>query len=404
MMIRSVIYLMLIATTASAQIPDFDTMPKVHWKFKTNGPIISSPVISDGMAYFGGLDSTIYALDIATGSVKWKLKTNGEIRSTVCVANGKVYLLGGNGVLSCFDKQSGKVEWRMVFDNTALFLGERRYDFADYYHSSPIVDDNVVYFGSGNGRIKAVSAVNGEPMWTFTADDIVHNTPVIVKDLLYVGSFDGNMYAINKKTGALEWKFKTVGQQFFPDGEVQGSPAAGHGSIFFGGRDYNVYAVDARGGYARWNRKFNGGWALSNTVIDTVLYVGTSDDRLLLALDARTGRELWKQDVKFNIFGNCASTASLVYVGTIWGKLHAVDRKTGVIKWSFATDGYTANHLKYFKPDDTYRDDIGSVLKAAPNWIAAEYSMGGIFSTPAISGDMMVITTTEGVVYGLKRK
>jgi outer membrane protein assembly factor BamB len=394
----------LITGLSQAQSPDFENQPVVSWKFKITAPIISSPVISDGLVFFGGLDSTLYALDVAKGSLKWKQKTNGEIRSTVTVANGRVYLLGGNGVLSCFDSQAGTVVWRIVFDNTALFLGERRYDFADYYHSSPIIHDNSLYFGSGNGRINAVNAQTGEVIWTFRAGDIVHSTPVVVRDLIYFGGFDGNLYALNRTTGDLEWKFKTVGHQFFPDGEAQGSPVAGNGSIFFGSRDYNVYAVDARGGYARWNRKFNNGWALSNTLADTVLYVGTSDDRVLVALDARTGAELWKLDVKFNIFGNCALTRSMVYAGTIWGKLYGVDRKTGAIRWVFDTDGYKANHLKYFKPDDSFRDDIGKILKAAPLWIAAEYSMGGMFSTPAISEDRMVVTTTEGMVYGLGRR
>ena len=394
---------LLVATAVQVQSQDFDTQPAVRWKFKTRAPIFSTPVISDGVAYFGGLDSTVYALDVATGDVKWKLKTNGEIRSNVAVANGKVFLLGGNGVLSCIDKLSGKPEWRILFDNTALFIGERRYDFADYYHSSPLVHESVVYFGSGNKRVNAVNATNGTVLWTFKAGDIIHNTPVIVGDLLYIGCYDGYLYALNRHSGELKWKFKTMGQQYFPDGEVQGSPVAGYGSIFFGGRDYNVYSLDAVGGYARWNRKFNGGWALSNTLKDTVLYVGTSDDKLLLALDARTGRELWKLDVKFNIFGGCAFTSSLVYVGTSWGKLYAVDRKSGTTRWVFSTDGYNTNHLKYFKPDDTFRDDIGTILKSPAQFVAAEYNVGGIFSTPAISKDMMVITTTEGLVYGLQR-
>jgi len=384
-----------------AQSPDFESTPIVRWRFRTNAPIISSPVISDGLAFFGGLDSTLYALDVASGAVKWKQKTNGEIRSTVAVANDRVYLLGGNGVLSCFEQQTGKVLWRSVFDNTALFLGERRYDFADYYHSSPLLHEGTLYFGSGNSRINAVNAITGDVLWTFVAGDIVHITPVIVKDLICFGSFDGNLYALNRSTGDLRWKFKTVGHQYFPDGEVHGALASGHGSIFFGSRDYNIYAVDVRGGYSRWNRKFTGGWALSHTLTDTVLYVGTSDDRLLLALDARTGQELWKVNVNFNIFGNCALTSSMIYVGTIWGKLYGVDRRTGKIRWAFGTDGYDKNHLKYFKADDSYRDDIGKILKSAPQWIGAEYSMGGIFSTPAISGEMMIVTTTEGVVYGL---
>lgn len=385
------------------QTNDFDKQPSVAWRFKSKQPIFSSPVISEGVAYFGGLDSTVYALDITNGNVKWKLKTNGEIRSTPVVENSHVFLLGGNGVLSCIDKNTGKPVWRSVFDNTALFLGERRYDWADYFHSSPIIQEGVIYFGSGNGKINAVNAANGDVLWSFTAGDIVHNTPVIVKDKLYIGCYDGHVYALDIKTGSLAWKFKSVGQQYFPVGEMQGSPAASVGSVFIGSRDYNFYSLNATGGHANWNRKFQNGWALSATAKDTVVYVGTSDDRILLALDARDGRELWRTNVKFNIFGGCTFTDKLVYVGSIWGKLFAIDQKTGQLRWSFATDGFNTHHLQYFKPDDTFRDDIGTILKSPPQWISAEYKMGGIFSTPAISGDWMVVTTTEGTVYGLKR-
>jgi len=382
---------------------EFEKVPTVQWRFKIRQPIFSSPVISEGVAFVGGLDSTLYALELATGNVKWKLKTNGEIRSTIAIDGGKIFLLGGNGVLSCIDKNSGKPLWRSVFDHTALFLGERRYDFADYYHSSPLVHNGVIYFGTANGRINALRSENGETLWSFKAGDIVHNTPVIVRDKIYFGCFDGFVYALNIQSGNVVWKFKSVGQQYFPNGEMQGSPAAGHGSLFIGSRDYNLYAISATGGYANWNRKFQGGWALSTTVEDTVLYVGTSDDRILLALDARNGSELWKTNVKFNIFGGCTFTKEMLYVGSIWGKLFGIDKKTGVIRWEFKTDGYLANHTKYFKADDTFRDDIGSILRSPPDWIGAEYKMGGIFSTPAISGNVMVISSTEGVVYCLRR-
>ena len=385
------------------QTADFDKAPVVQWKFKIKQPFFSSPVISDGVVYVAGMDSTLYALELSSGNVKWKLRTNGEIRSTVAIDGTRIFLLGGNGVLSCIDKNNGKPIWRSVFDNTALFLSERRYDFADYFHSSPLIHNGVVYFGSGNGRFNAVSSENGETIWSFKASDIIHNTPVINKDKVYFGCFDGYVYALNINSGSVVWKFKSVGQQYFPNGEMQGSPSFGHDNVFIGGRDYNLYAINSNGGYANWNRKFQGGWALATTVEDTVLYVGTSDDRLLLALDARDGRELWRTNVKFNIFGGCVFTSGMVYVGSIWGKLFGIDKKNGTVRWSFATDGYTSNHLEYFKADETFRDDIGSILRSPIEWIGAEYRMGGIFSTPAVSGNMMVVSSTEGVVYCLRR-
>lgn len=382
--------------------PDLEKLPTVQWRFKTNQPIFSSPVIDGENVYFGGTDSTLYALKLTTGAVVWKYKTSGEIRSTLKILNDNIYLLGGNGILSCFHKNTGNIVWQRVFDNTATFIGERRYDFADYYHSSPLIHNNVLYFGAGNGVVSAVKADTGELLWSFKAGDIIHNTPVVVKDKLYIGSFDGHVYALNIFNGQLIWKFKSVGHQYFPMGEMQGSPAAAFGTVLIGSRDYNFYALNANLGYAKWNKKFEAGWALSASVKDTVVYVGTSDDRILLALDLRNGQELWRRDVKFNIFGGCAFTNKMVYVGTIWGKLFGLDQKTGDIRWVFETDGYRTNKSRYYKPDDTFRDDIGKILRSPAEFIGAEYKMGGIFSTPAISNKWMIVTTTEGMVYGLR--
>lgn len=373
----------------------------VLWRFKIRQPIFSSPVASEGVAFFGGLDSTVYALDVVTGSLKWKLRTNGEIRSNLVLHNNQLFLAGGNGVLSCIDKNTGKALWRVIFDTNALYLSERRYDFADYYHSSPLIHNHVIYIGNSSGLMQAFNAGNGELLWSFKTGDIIHSTGVIVKDKLCFGSYDGNVYALNVRDGSLAWKFKSVGQQIFPKGEFNTSPAANSNTIFIGSRDFNTYALDVDGGQANWNKVFHA-WAPSYTVHDTVVYVGTSDDRLLLAYDARSGYEIWKTNVKFNIFGSAAVTQKSLYVGTIWGRLFAVDPKTGAIQWTFDTDGYKVNHEKYLKKDDTFRDDIGSILRAPVDWIGAEYKMGGIWSAPLVVGDKIIITTAEGTVYCLK--
>lgn len=394
------------AVTAQNAFPsnlDFDKEPKVKWRFKANAPFFSSPVINEGVAFFGGLDSTVYAIDVQTGNLNWKIKTGGEIRSTLTIQDDKLYLLGGNGILSCLDKRTGKSVWRKIVDNNALYLAERKYDFADYYQSSILIHEGVIYFGGGNNFITALKLENGEMLWRFKAGDIVHSQPVIHNGKLFIGCFDGYLYALNIRDGSLVWKFKSVGQQYFPKGEIQGFPVTGFGSVFVGSRDFNFYSIDAETGQGNWNRNFPKGWAFAATVKDTVLFLGTAEDRLMLALDARTGKELWKTDLKFHIFGHFEFTPTLVYVPTIWGKLYALDRKTGNVKWTFTTDGYKANHLRYFKPDDTYRDDIYTIFKSSIDLIKAEYSMGGIFSTPAIWEDMMILTTTEGLVYGLKR-
>src|SRR5579863_3336097 len=50
-------------------------VPVLHglrWKFKTQGPVISTPAIADGVAYFGSNDHYLYAVDAASGTERWK--------------------------------------------------------------------------------------------------------------------------------------------------------------------------------------------------------------------------------------------------------------------------------------------------------------------------------------------
>ncbi|HZI25875.1 MAG TPA: PQQ-binding-like beta-propeller repeat protein, partial [Chryseolinea sp.] len=218
------------------------------------------------------------------------------------------------------------------------------------------------------------------------------------------GSFDGTLYALRRSDGDLLWKFKTAGHRYFPDGEIQGSPVVANDLVYFGARDYNLYAVDVFDGYAHWNKAFPLGWAMAVTTRDSVIYVGTSDDRALVTLDGKSGQELWRTDVKFNIFGQCVTTATMAYVGTLMGKLFAIDLKDGAVKWVYTTASYRENHLKYFKEDDSFRDDITNFIKTPADFIAMEYALGGIFSSPAIRNDQMVISSTDGMVYCLKMK
>lgn len=383
-----------------ATSPDFQSIPALDWKFKANAPIFSSPVIYHGVVYAGALDSTLYAIQIETGKVEWKFKTGGEIRSTVCLYEDKLYLYSGDGSLYAISR-TGKLLWS--FKTLGGILGDRRHDFADYFQSSPVADNRYIFFGAGDGRLYALNASDGQLIWCYKTNGVLHTTPAPYKDRVFIGSFDGHMYALAKADGQLLWKFKTIGHRYFPDGEVQGTPVVANDRVYFGARDYKLYALDAMNGHAHWDKSFPFGWALAVRARDSVIYVGTSDDRVLVALDGKSGNELWRTPVKFNIFGPCTYSKSMAYVGTLMGKLYAIDLKDGKVKWSYSTEGYQKNHLKYFKPDDTFRDDITKIVKSPADFISMEYGLGAIFSTPLITNDRLIISSTEGSIYCLKR-
>lgn len=382
---------------SSNQISDFIDPPKIQWIFKTNSSFYSSPIGSNNLVYIGNLDSVLYAIDINSGKEQWKFRSGGEIRSNVCVHNDNLYLNGGDGFLYALNKMNGKLLWKFETE------GERRYDFADYFHSTPIVENGIIYFGSGDGNLYAVKEDNGLLYWKFQTGEIIHTKPAFKNNKIFFGSFDGNVYALDISAGKLIWKFKTVGHRYFPLGEVQGSPTAYKNLVFIGARDYNIYALDQEKGFCHWNKAFTKGWGLNNSIHDSILYIGSADERVLIAANPETGSELWKRNMEFLVFGNNAFSKGMLYVGTTIGKLHGVNLTSGKKKWSFTTNSYLENKDKYFKSDDSYRDDIYSIINSNEQFLEVEVELGGVFSTPYISNNNIIFSSTNGTLYCLKR-
>ena len=330
MMKISILFLLMISFPNNAQ-------PLLVWKFNTALPVYSSPIVSGNIVYFGSNDSTLYALSADDGTIKWKFRTGGEIRSNVCIHDNSLFLNGGDGIIYSLDKNSGKLLWDFKSEGEKIYP---LYSYADYFHSSPVFNNNIVYFASGAGCLSALNASDGKEIWRFQTNDVIHSTPVLYNNKIYVGSFDGFIYCLDAAKGTMSWKFKTVGQRYFPKGEVQGHLTADCGLIFAGARDYNLYAIDAEEGYCHWNRQFPKGWSLALTAVDSVLFAGTSDDDIMFAFDCLTGKELWSRDVNFNIFGPPLPLDSSLYFGSLKGIFYKLNAADGKIIWSFNSDGY----------------------------------------------------------------
>ena len=107
--------------------------------------------------------------------------------------------------------------------------------------------------------------------------------------------------------------------------------------------------------------------------------------------------------MEFLVFGNNAYSDSMMYLGTTNGKLHGYELHSGKKVWSFETESYLKNRFKYFKPDDSYRDDIYSIITSNEQFLDVECELGGVFTTPCIADDVIMFTSTNGSLYCLKR-
>lgn len=369
------------------------------WIFNSTQPIIASPVAFDSQIVCAGLDSCVYLLDGNTGELTWKFKTPGPIRATPLVYQSKIYVNSGGGFFYCLSPE-GQLIWETKTAREHLY---ELYSYADYFNSAPIADSGKIYFGSGDSSIYALDAVSGKLIWRFKTGNLVHAKGAADESKVYFGSFDGYVYALDKNNGKLAWKFKSVGQKYFPAGEMQGDAGVFAGNVFIGSRDYNLYALNTETGKGQWNKSFPRGWAMGTPVIkDSVLYVGTSDDMVLLAMDPLSGHVIWQAPLNFNVFGGTAFSLDKLFIGTLMGKLFCIDKNRGSVRWHFETESYQQHRGIYFTKEDVFRSNIQDIIRKGDDFLTMYYKLGGIFSTPVVQTNHVIFSSSDGNIYCLE--
>ncbi|KIC92680.1 PQQ-binding-like beta-propeller repeat protein [Flavihumibacter solisilvae] len=366
------------------------------WKFQTRGMIFGSPATDGNLAYVGSTDSTLYAIEIATGKECWQFSTGGAIRSDALVSGQSVYIYSGNGQLYKLVLQTGKLIWSFKSAR------EKQVDQWDYYHSSPVLAGDRLIFGNGNGNIYALDTLTGRKLWSFPTSGAVHASPAVSGDTVFAGSYDGHLYALNVKTGKLIWKFKTVGDRYFPAGAIQKAVTLYKDAVVFGSRDFNIYAVDKQKGTGFWNWKEKGSWIVASPhLLQDNLYFGTSDSHRFYCIDAGSGEIKWNISVPMRVYGTAASADSIIYFGCFDGKLYGVDEREGKILRTFQTDGSKRNYATVFDDNGHFRK--GFVLYGPDMEITekAILDLGSVTGTPLIYKRQIIFGSTDGFLYAL---
>lgn len=369
--------------------------PQLKWKTPTGGRVFASPVSYEDKLFIGSCDSILYALAKADGRVLWKFKTGGEIRSSVAVADGRVYFSATDGILYALDAMNGRLQW------TFATAGERFHDTWDYHQSSPAVHQNTVYFGSGDGGVYSLDRLTGKLQWKFNTGGIVHASPVIADEAVLVGSFDGFFYCI-EADGRLRWKFKTVGERYFPRGEIQFHATVADNTVYFCSRDFNVYALNIKDGTGHWVYHQQGSWTSVPGLANGKLLVTMSDAYTLLALDAESGKSLFEAPVPLNVFSGASVQGNFAYVGSMDGRMYRVDLSTGTSSVIFQTEASRKYRPDFFEDTGKLRADLEEKYKDNFTLMYVDFlKMGSILSTVWITDNTLFFGSADGYVYAL---
>jgi outer membrane protein assembly factor BamB len=370
--------------------------PKENWIFKTNGRVYSSPVISGNIVLFGSGDSCFYAINKTNGQEIWRFRTDGPVHSDASIDGNFVFFGSADGNLYSLDVETGSLSWKFSSE------GEKMLDIWDYYLSSPIVSAGNIYWGSGDGKLYSIDSQSGKLNWKFKACGIIHASPAIAEGIVYVGDYAGYFYALEGVSGELKWKSRTIGETYFPNGEVQKGAVVVDGVVYFGSRDYNVYALDAKTGRGRWNMKETGSWVIATpTVYDGHIFFGTSDTHRFYCLRKADGKVIWQIPLPMRVYGSAVVYNNILWFGCFDGKLRGVDPMTGEIRYEYQTKGSLENYSKVYGYDGKFRKDFEIYGK---NYLEAErtlHSLGSILSTPVIENNIIFFGSSDGGLYAV---
>jgi len=103
-------------------------------------------------------------------------------------------------------------------------------------------------------------------------------------------------------------------------------------------KDRPKQSLDTATGQPAWKYSANNSWILTTaTAADHVIYTGTSDTYLLLALDAATGKEKFRVTANGYVYSSPTIAANTIFFGDFTGQLLAADRLSGEIIDRFET-------------------------------------------------------------------
>jgi outer membrane protein assembly factor BamB len=265
----------------------------------------------------------------AQENVLWKFETKDRIYSSPIIDNGIVFIGSGDHNFYAIDKTTGKEIWR--------------YSTGGAIHSTPSIQDSVVYFASADGKLYALQKTTGDLIWEFKSEgekmyglwDYYLSSPIIDEETIFWGCGDGNLYAIYSQTGKIKWKFKT-------EDIIHASPVLYNDNVFVGGFDGYFYSLIKENGSLNWkfktigSRYFPKGEIQKAALLDgDVAYFGSRDYNIY-ALDVKSGTGIWNmKQPRGWITASPIEYKGNIYFGTSDAHLfYCMDKNKGSVNWT----------------------------------------------------------------------
>ncbi|HOQ05583.1 MAG TPA: PQQ-binding-like beta-propeller repeat protein [Anaerohalosphaeraceae bacterium] len=323
--------------TASGELPEHLTLA---WKFKTNGPVKSTPIAADGKVYITSTDQKLYAVDLKTGSLLWSREL-GEMEASALWTKSALYVGTTTGWFYALNPADGAVLWK--YETKGKIAGSANFL------------NGCIFFGSYDGTLHALSP-DGKVLWTFQTESYLNGTPAAVpsaviaggcdanlylihpddprqvrridtgsyipsspavyENLAYIGNFEGQLFCVDTQTAQIVWTSSHSDDAFFA------APAVNEQYLVVGSQKNKVLCLDRKTGGLLWTFRTEDAVNSSPVICGTKVLFG-SDDGFFRMLSLTDGKELWSANLARPIASSPAVVSNLVLIGCDDGFVYA---------------------------------------------------------------------------------
>jgi outer membrane protein assembly factor BamB len=346
-----------------------------------------------------GPEGRTRAYDPRSGRQRWAHRT-GPNAFVVAAGGGLAVAAPQYGPLIGLDLATGEERWRFelaegqgpesgTIAGDTLFIGTS-------FPSEGAVDPPIVYaldLASGRERWRAVLDPGTDLQW---AAPVVGGGQVLVADTLsHEGSAPtSHLHALDADTGRRRWRadLHAPGQGFFAEG-----PVVSEGLAYVAATSGMLLAVDTRTGREVWRDQ--GGFPLVAGVWDGLVIALVGGDRLV-GFDAATGARRWQTPVGRGESEQWAVLDGDAVLVTGDGAVVAADAATGAARWRAAVGDavgppVAAGERVYVATQDR----LVAIDRASGTTVWGSARVRPV-AAPLVTSGRVVVATRDGTLLG----
>jgi outer membrane protein assembly factor BamB/predicted phosphodiesterase len=362
--------------TGNKEAQEFKMPLNLRWMQNTKSNIfMCSPIYADGKVFIATSDDNNYedcyivAYNADSGEEKWKYRLRSSIKNTITYSDGFIMGTDSEGITYALNGATGELAWKKdlgISGGIPAFL------------SGIASEDHVVYTGWGKG-LSALNVKDGSTIWKNKEWHGGYGsvaTHTVGDDVLIASANWSNLFVHDKNTGKLLWKTGSDGMRFRESSTVIVN------DTLYATANKNILLFDVKTG-KKLKQKETGYRHKANSaplITDKYIIIGTAD-KGVLALHRNSLEEAWNFKTNSALFytspytqlnENTVETTPILskdklFFGASDGYLYVLDVNTGHCLW---------------------KRDFG-----AP-----------IFSTVALSGNMLFVADFSGNLYAFTAK